>query len=169
VYLPEVEKVFIKFNNFAGAVANAITTEQGKNSVLDQVLHNVESYYFTSFPSDLYIDIFDFSKKIEAISASINRDSNKQEELANVAKSLESALRQAVFSSWAKNGSELKLGVHLIPVQGIAVPAASHELAYIRGSMSIDKSAFVEDSLNWVPNSIPKSDSLLDKLFYWIY
>jgi hypothetical protein len=61
------------------------------------------------------------------------------------------------------------MGVHVIPLQGIAVPAAAHELAYIRGSKSIDKSRFVENSRHWVPNSVPQSDSLLDKLFYWIY
>jgi hypothetical protein len=129
----------------------------------------VESYYFTSFPSDLYIDIFDFSRKITGVRKSISTDVAAEEDMIRAADELEAALCQTIPSSWAKNGTTKKIGVHVIPLQGIAVPAASHELAYVRGSMTIDKSAFVENSLHWVPNAVPRSDSLLDKLFYWTY
>jgi len=169
VRLPEIESLFAKFDAFAGTVALAVTGEPARNAVLDQVLHNVESYHFTSFPSDLYIDILDFSKKITGIAPDITPDAAKQAAIAAAAGELESALTQAVPSSWAKSGTTRKLGLHVIPLQGIAVPASSHELAYVRGSMAIDKSAFVEDSLHWVPNAVPQSDSLLDKLFYWTY
>jgi hypothetical protein len=169
VRLPEVENLFAKFDAFAETVALAVTGEPARNAILDQVLHNVEGYPFTSFPSDLYIDIFDFSKKISGIAADITPDADEQVAIAVAADELESALALAVPSSWAKNGTTRKLGVHVIPLQGISVPASSHELAYVRGSMAIDKSAFVEDSLHWVPNAVPQSDSLLDKLFYWTY
>jgi len=169
VHLPEVENLFVKFDAFAGTVASAVTGEPARNAILDQVLHNVEGYHFTSFPSDLYIDILDFSKKISSIAADITPDAAEQSAITTAAGELESALTLAVPSSWAKNGTTRKLGLHVIPLQGIAVPASSHELAYIRGSMAIDKSAFVEDSLHWVPNAVPQSDSLLDKLFYWTY
>jgi len=169
VRLPEIENLFAKFDAFAGTVALAVTGEPARNAVLDQVLHNVESYHFTSFPSDLYIDILDFSEKITGIAADITPDAAKQTAIVTAAGELENALTQAVPSSWAKNGTTRKLGLHVIPLQGIAVPSSSHELAYVRGSMAIDKSAFVEDSLHWVPNAIPQSDSLLDKLFYWTY
>jgi hypothetical protein len=169
VYLPEVENLFTKFDDFAGTVALAVTGEPSRRAVLDEVLHNVEGYHFTSFPSDLYIDILDFSEKISGISSDITPDSAKQAAIAMAADELGNALTRAVPSSWAKNGSTRKLGVHVIPLQGIAVPASSHELAYVRGSMSIDKSAFVENSLHWVPNAAPQNDSLLDKLFYWVF
>jgi len=169
VRLPEVENLFAKFDAFTGTVALALTVEGARNAVLDQILHNVEGYHFTSFPSDLYIDILDFSKKISGIAAEITPDAAKQAAITTAAGELENALLRAVPSSWAKNGTTRKLGVHVIPLQGIAVPASSHELAYVRGSMAIDKSAFVEDSQHWVPNAVPQSDSLLDKLFYWTY
>jgi hypothetical protein len=169
IQLPEVNNLFDKFNDFSGTVAEAITTESAKNAVLHQILHNVESYVFTSFPSDMYIDIFDFTEKIAAIKTSITTDSGLQDAITEAADKLKGALAQAIPSSWAKNGTTQKIGVHVIPLQGIAVPAAMHELAYIRGSMAIDKSAFVEDSQHWVPNAVPQSDSLLDKLFYWTY
>jgi len=169
IQLSQVDNLFDKFNAFAGAVAYPMITIAARNAVLNEILYNVESYFFTSFPSDLYIDILDFSQKISAISSDITLDPVKQGAIATAAGELENALTLAVPSSWAKNGTISKLGVHLIPVQGIAVPAASHELAYVKDSMAIDKSAFVEDSLYWPPNLIPKEDSLLDKLFYWIY
>jgi len=169
VRLSEIENLFAKFDNFAGIIAEAITTEPARNAILNQVLHNVESYHFTAFPSDLYIDILDFSGKITAIRTDITPDSAIQAEIIAAANELESALTLAVPSSWAKNKTTRKLGIHVIPLQGLAVPASSHEMAYIRGSMAIDKSAFVDDSRHWVPNAIPQSDSLLDKLFYWTY
>jgi len=169
IQLSQVNNLFAKFDEFAGAVAGAIGTEPSRNAVLNQVLHNVEKYHFTSFPSDLYVDIFDFSQKITAIRTSITVDPDRQADIASAANALEGALASAIPSSWAKNGITKKIGVHVIPLQGMAVPAALHELAYVKGSMAIDKNAFVENSQHWVPNSTPKSDSLLDKLFYWTY
>jgi len=169
VRLSEVENLFNKFDAFAGTVANAITAEGAKNAVLDQILHSVESYYFTNFPSDMYVDILDFSKKVTAILNSITSDPDEQDAIVQAARTLESTLQAAVPFSWARNGTTNKLGVHVIPLQGIAVPAAMHELPYIKGSMSMDKSAFVENSRHWAPNMVPQSDSLLDKLFYWLF
>jgi hypothetical protein len=169
IELSQVNNLFYKFNDFSRTVSELMTTEQARNAVLNQILHNVESYFFTSFPSDMYIDIFDFTKKTAAIRNSITSNLDKQEAILEAANKLEDALALAVPSSWAKNGTSKKIGVHVIPLQGIAVPAARHELAYIRGSMSIDKSDFVEDSQHWVPKKKKKSDSLLDKLFYWTY
>jgi hypothetical protein len=73
------------------------------------------------------------------------------------------------------NGSNLPpsvppgFGLNCVSLQGISVPAVSPEFVCIKGSIMIDKSAFVEGSQHWVPNTVPKADSLLDKLFYWIY
>jgi hypothetical protein len=169
IQLSQVNNLFLRFNDFSGAVAEAINTEPVKKAVLNQILHNVESYFFTSFPSDMYIDIFDFTKKTAAIREIITSDADQQDAILEAANKLEEALALAVPLSWAKNGTTKKIGVHVIPLQGIAVPAAMHELAYISGSMAIDKSAFVEDSRHLVPNAVPKNDSLLDKLFYWTY
>ncbi|MDR0475333.1 MAG: hypothetical protein LBH43_16885 [Treponema sp.] len=169
VQLSQIDNLFAKFNDFACVLAESIDNEPAKNAVLNQLLHNVESYYFTSFPSDLYIDIFDFTKKIAAIRSMVTSSPERQDAIAKAAGDLENALSMAVPSSWAQNGSTKKLGLHVIPLQGIAVPAAMHELAYVKGSKAIEKSSFVNDSKHWAPNSIPQSDSLLDKLFYWIY
>jgi len=169
IQLSQVNNLFLKFEDFTRKVAEAITGEAGRKAVMSQILHSVESYFFTSFPSDLYIDIFDFSKKITAIRSEITPNESLQNAIATTAAELENAMAAAVPSSWAKNGTTKKMGVHVIPLQGIAVPAVRHEMPYIKGSMSMDKSAFVENSRYWVPNWVPKSDSFLDKLFYWTF
>ncbi|MCL2209669.1 MAG: clostripain-related cysteine peptidase [Treponema sp.] len=169
IQLSWIENLYNKFNAFSGVVADSITEQDSRDEVLNQILFHVESQYFTSFPSDLYIDILDYTKKITAIRASITSSESQQNAMINSANDLENALKKAVPVSWAQNGTVNKIGVHVIPLQGIGVPAASHELAYIRNSMALDKSAFVENSANWVPNATPQSGSLLDKLFYWNY
>jgi hypothetical protein len=167
--LSEVENLFVKFNEFTGAVAESLVTVAAKNIVLDQILQNVESHYFTSFPSDLYIDIFDFSQKITSARTGITSDAIRQNNIAVAAAALETALTSAIPFAWAKNGTTKKIGIHVIPLQGVGVPDSAHELAYIKGSMAVGKSAFVEDSLHWVPNTTPANISFLDKLFYWTY
>jgi hypothetical protein len=169
IALSGVDTLFTTFNDFTGLLAESITTGTAKNAALNELLQSVESYYFTSFPADLYIDIFDFSKKMVAVRTSITADSTKQAAIVAAGNDLQDALSMAIPASWAHNGTTKKMGVHVIPLQGIAVPASSHELAYVRGSMAIAKSAFVEDSSHWVPNAVPQNDSLLDKLFYWTY
>ena len=169
IQLSQVDNLFTEFDVFAGAVSEAVTNEGGRRIVLDEILTNVESYYFTAAPSDLFIDIFDFSKKITAVRTSITSDEDRQNAVSSAANNLETALKSAVPSSWARNGSTGKIGVFVIPLQEIGVPLASHDLAYVNGSLHLDKSAFVNNSQHWVPNAVPKNDSLLDKLFYWTY
>ncbi|MCL2472421.1 MAG: hypothetical protein FWF26_01975, partial [Treponema sp.] len=169
IQLSEVSALFTAFDNFAYTLANAITTRDARDLVLSQILYNVEKYYFTSFPCDLYIDIFDFCNKMTGVRTDITPDIDLQNDIAEKVRDLEDALALAIPDSWAYNGTSEKIGVHVIPLQGVAVPASQHESAYVKGSMDMDKSAFVENSLHWVPNMVPQNDSLLDKLFYWIY
>lgn len=167
--LSKVNNLFVKFNEFSDVVAQSLITGTAKDIVLNEILKNIEGHYFTAFPSDLYIDIFDFTQKITALKSSITSDATLQAAIADAGTNLENALTLAVSSSWAQNGTTKKLGVYVISLQGVFVPSSTHESAYIRGSMFVGKSAFVENSQNWVPNASPQNNSLLDKLFYWTY
>ena len=164
-----VDDLFAKFEEFAGAVADAIITPQERDLVLSQILNETENYYFTIFPCDLYADIFDLSVKISDIRSGISDDADIQSRIADTAANLQQAICTAVVSSWSKNGASGRLGVYVTPLQGIKIPAAAHAPEYFRGSAAMNKSAFVENSQHWVPNSVPQSSSLLDKLFYWKY
>ncbi|MDR1105017.1 MAG: hypothetical protein LBL44_01545 [Treponema sp.] len=166
IKLSEVSALFSAFETFSGTLARNITSIPIRDAVLTSVLTTVESYYFTSYPSDLYIDIYDFSQKMIAMRTSITSDPLEQNAISVSGTLLQSALQNAVPSSWAKNGTTMKLGVHVIPLQAASVPRSSHEGEYINGSASLGKSAFVENSVHWVPHAVPQTDSFLDKLFY---
>ena len=171
IQLSHVENLFNKFNAFSGAVATSITTKETKNLVMDVILNNVEQHYLSPTqsitPVDLFIDVHDFCIKINDLRYDITSDPGEQNAIAAAANELESALALAIPSSWAQNGTTKKIGVFVIPIIGIATPGTTHDEAYIRGSGDLNKSAFVEDSTGWVPNTTLQSSSLLDKLFYW--
>lgn len=166
INLAETDGLFTSFETFAGTLARNITDAAGQNAARNAVLTTVESHYFTSFPSDLYADIYDFSEKMIAIRTSVTADPAEQNAIESAGGDLRDALKRAIPRSWAKNGTNWKLGIHVIPLQGPGVPRAGHEGEYIQGSLNPGKSAFVEASRHWVPHAVPRPDSFLDKLFY---
>jgi len=154
--------LYKNFNDFARLAALAIKTQETRDRVLNEILHNVKSYYSTSYPSDLYVDIRDLYLKIAPLVGITITPSD----------SLLMDLDYSVVS-WSNDGTPYsdetpRIGIHFCTLLGPGVPAPRHEDAYIRGSMVMEKGAFVEAQDNyWAPNTIPRSDSLLDKLFYW--
>jgi hypothetical protein len=164
--LAEIDSLFTSFETFAETLAQNITTSTAQDDVRTTILTDVEGYHFTTFPSDLYIDIYDFSVALINIRSSLTSDTTRQAAIENTGRALQDALQRAVPLSWAKNGTTEKLGIHLIPIQSAGVPRTNHEGEYTQGSMNMGKSAFVEDSQHWVPHLIPQPDSFLDKLFY---
>jgi hypothetical protein len=166
IKLAEIPGLFTSLEAFADTLARNITTSAAQSTARTTILTTVEGYYFTSFPSDLYVDIYDFSQKMISIRASLTTNTTEQNAIESTGGNLQDTLQRAVPLSWAKNGTTRKLGIHIIPLQSQGVPRTSHEGEYIQGSMYMGKSAFVETSQHWVPHSTPQTDSFLDKLFY---
>jgi len=170
VSLPHVNNLFIKFNEFAGVIADTIDTKQKSDLVLSHILQNTETYHFNSFPCDLYAEIDSLCETLAAAGPEITGDQAVLNKINDAASGLDAALSAAVISSWTKNdttNTARKLGVHIIPLYSSAVPAAEHDSEYFRGGKGTETGSFVEDSQNWAPNVIPQTSSLLDKLFYW--
>jgi len=168
IKLSEISNLFNKFNAFAGTVAEAIETNVSRQLVLEHILLNVEKHNSTYVFSDMYIDIQDFSNKIAAIRTGITDVAVKQNAIETAAGNLNTALNAAIPFSWARNGTTNKIGVHLTPMQG-SVPSSPHAQGYTRGNMFLGQSMFVENAVNWAPNTIPQNNSFLDKLFYWAF
>jgi hypothetical protein len=167
--LSAVDALFAAFETFTGTLAANISAVAVRDTVLYEMLHNTEVHYFSSYPSDLYIDMYDFSRKMIDLRASITSNTAQQILIQSAGLSFQDALSAAVPQSWAQNGTANKCGVFVIPLSGPSIPMASHDIAYINGSISMEKSAFVAASEHWVPHTVPKADSFLDKLFYWTY
>jgi hypothetical protein len=116
----------------------------------------------------LYIDLYSFADQIKSVSGFIATDNSV---INKAADDLQAAVNDVITAAWVQNSTknQKQIGVYVIGITAQGVPATGHSPDYIRGSMSMTKSAFVENSTHWVPNSTPSAASLLDKLFYWQY
>ncbi|GHV12893.1 hypothetical protein FACS189491_06800 [Spirochaetia bacterium] len=161
INLTKVNDLFTAFEQFALVLANNITTVTLRDSVRNAILTGpaIDRYYDSSFPSNLYIDIESFGAAMPSLITAAN------------ATALQSALNAAVPSSWSQayGTSRRSLGIYVIDLVSDGAAASTHEPGYIKGSPSMDKSAFVENSNSWTPHSSPVSTSFLDKLFYWVF
>ncbi len=169
--LSKINSLKISFEAFSAELAKAITNSASRTFVLNNILNTIEKYHHSTYPSDLYIDLYSFADILISGRTQISSNSSHQSAIYTTGESLRSNINTAVSASWSqKDGtSRKKIGVHVIPLQAPSVPAVSHSPAYIRDSASMEKSSFVSNSTNWVPNMTPKGDSFLDKLFYWSF
>jgi hypothetical protein len=169
--LSETDLLFSSFEAFSKEIAVNITTPAVRDVVLNAILHDTDVFHFASFPADLYVDLYSFTDKMISISTAITANTANQDAILAAGNTLKGSIDQMVASTWSKKDdfSRKNIGVYVIPLQSLTAPAASHSQAYIKGTPDFDKSAFVEASEYWVPHATPKTDSLLDKLFYWSY
>jgi hypothetical protein len=165
--LSKTGALFTAFEGFAKVLAQSMTTDAVRDLVVNIVFQDpLVSRYHGTPPSDLYIDISSFAQRIKDMQTSITGDTSLQASIGT----LQSALSDAIVSSWAYGESAAKkLGVYVVGLAGGGVPRSSHESGYIRDSSDAEKSAFVKDSVFWVPNQVPQATSFLDRLLYWSY
>ncbi len=148
--------LFTSFETFSKALSDTITDSQSRTSTLTTLL-GIKSYSYTQNPCDLYIDIFSMANLYVASSEAA---------LAEKAGQLKEAVEQTSLTVASYRGG---IGVHLIPKSSSGALAASHSSDYVKGQQRTDQSAFIKESLWWVPTEGGNSSSLLDKLFYRVY
>ncbi len=145
-------------DEFALALSATITDSASRQTVFRTVFNDTESYSYTQYPCDRYVDVY-------ALASHYKTDGTAR--VANAASSLAAEVTNTVTRSWSASGSpDVKLGVHLIPLTARDVAAARHAEAYIQGSGAQWQSAFVKESIGWVPTAAGTGSSLLDVLFY---
>lgn len=167
VDLASMTDVFSAFESFSGILAQNITSQSLRNIVLDEIIDNIALYHASSYPSDCYIDVNDFTKKMTVISSGWTEAS----EISSSASELLNALSGAVKKGWVSGSIDSipTIAVNFIPFIASNTPSSTHDIAYIRGSGASNQSTFVKNSGNWVPQLVPSATSMLDKLFYWSY
>ncbi|HKL86196.1 MAG TPA: clostripain-related cysteine peptidase, partial [Treponemataceae bacterium] len=153
--LSKVGALQLSFESFAATLASTITTSTIRDSVRSTIMTTVKSYCFPSGQSDMYIDIYDFAEKMKNT-------------VPTSAAAVQAAVNAAVVSSWSREDGDTsrKIGIYYSPLLQPGVVNPPHHIDYTKGSLSMSQSRFVTDSTNWVPNSVPKSTSFLDKIFY---
>ena len=141
----ELQDLMLVIEDFSKALAQTITDEQSRRTVLD-LLINAKSYCYTQYPSDLFIDVFSMAQVF-------SNSANYQ--------------LQACARILAQKTSNIQTGLYLIPKTGEGVLATAHSFDYIKNDANQTQCAFIKNSSWWVPTKTGNSGSLLDKLFYW--
>lgn len=164
----KVENVFICLEDLSETLAGCITDMQSRNTALSFCMNASRGYGSSTFPSDWFLSIYDFSRDLSNYPEKFSSSSSEQVIIKTKADNLNAAVCNTVKKSWSADGNNKPLGVHFIPLTGFATPASRHSDAYMKGTSVLYKPQFVVDSKWWVP-STPVSQSFLDKLFYTSY
>jgi hypothetical protein len=150
VDLSKTRALFDAFEDYAGILAATVTGTAAKNTMLTAI-GSLETYQFAA-PSDMYIDLTAFSTVSSTDGAALRE-----------------ALNSAVPSSWSypDDTATRRMGVFFAVLAAGSILETTHPVNYIKNAVGAANNAFVTDSNNYVPNTIPATQaSLLDKLFY---
>lgn len=149
----KLSDVMEKFEIFSKTLAQSVVSTSTREDVF-QSLINCNSYTYTQYPCDLYLDMY--SVGMVFLQAGNNT-------LQECAEQLRNAVNNCVLFS---NNGTCGLGIYLIGKTAAGVVSSSHSQKYLRDSIQENKCSFVLESQWWVPTSGGNSGSLLDKLFY---
>lgn len=161
----KITNVFNCLESLSETLASCITTTQLRNDAVVFCTNASIGYGSTSFPSDWFLNIYDFSESVKNNPEIFSTDNTVQTLIQDKADDLKNSVAVAVKKSWSKDNIAKPFGVHFIPFVSHATPASRHSDAYMKGTSVLDKPMFVTDSVWWTP-STPKAQSFLDKLFY---
>lgn len=161
----KIQDVSTGLESLARTMSGCIINAAMRNTAVSFLLNSSIGYGSSSFPSDWFVNIYNFSEGVAAHPEIFSADSAVQDELRNRALSLKAAVSLAVRKSWSSDGLDKPFGVHVIPLTGYSTPASRHSDAYIKGTSVLYRPQFVTDSVWWVPSQ-PPEHSLLDRLFY---
>lgn len=157
--LTKIENVKTAFDVFSKKAALQITNVSVRKNMLNTIMNDVLTFSHTSYPCDLYVDMYSLSKKLSTLYPSMNTN----------ALNLQTALEQSVTDSWSSFLTDgWNCGVYFCTLESQGVLASMHNLSYVQGSGVFNQSKFVLEGDGWVPHKKPSS-SLLDKLFYVAY
>ncbi|MCR4712798.1 MAG: hypothetical protein K5751_00290, partial [Treponemataceae bacterium] len=155
-----------KFENFSELVVNGITSRTVAQNVLNCVKRDVQSFSYVGTASDMFVDMYSFVKKIYTAKESIFDNQAAVSQMEYRQSNFVTALNKAV-SSWSGDSSvNAKLGIYFSPVSASGEPIASFSTAYVKNSGDLTQSAFVKDSVNWVPTKNRTDATVLNKIFF---
>lgn len=157
--LSKIQEVKNRFDVFTHDAASLVTSIENRESIRNIILNQTLVFSHTSYPCNLYVDMYSFSNNLSTAYGS----------LLPQAQLLQNALKEAVTDSWSSFSTEgYNLGVYFCDLYSQGVPLSTHAASYIQGSGAAQQSRFVQESTGWVPTKNTEG-SFLDKLFYTAY
>lgn len=149
----KLSQVMEKFEIFSRYLSQTINDSDSRDYLMEK-LTNVDSYSYSQYPCDMYLDIYSMAEdwQFSLVTG-----------LSEAAEQLMSVLDQAVITQGNLHGC---LGVLFMPKTSSQVFSSTHSIDYIKDSNNVLQCAFIKESQWWVPTIGGNSGSLLDKLFY---
>lgn len=152
----KLAEVFNCVESFSKALSQSITSNETREDVLYKLI-SVKSYSYSSFPCDMFIDIYSMA---EQFSSSGNAF------VAQNAQTLKTVLNGAGITIDSKN---LLMGIYFSEKTSSQTLSTQHPSGYIKNQNDTTQCSFIKESEWWVPSISQSSDSLLDKLFYMVF
>lgn len=166
VNLSNVADLKQKFENFVELVVSGITTREEAQNLLGCIRNEVLSFSYVGYASDMFLDMYSLVKKIHAAKETLFLDQTIVAQMDYRQSSFVTALNKAVSSWSGDNSKNNRLGIYFSSVSAAGEPVASYSTAYIKNSGDLTQSAFVKDSVYWVPTKNYRDATLLNKLFF---
>ena len=166
VNLSNVGDLKQKFENFLELVVSGVSSREEAQNLLDCIMDDVLSFSYVGYASDMFLDMYSFVKKVHAAKDVIFSDQTVISQMEYRQSSFVTALNKAVSSWSGDNSRNNRLGIYFSPVSASGEPVATYSTAYIKNSGDLNQSAFVNDSVNWVPTKNCTDNTMLNKIFF---
>ena len=152
----KLSDVFNCVESFSEALSDSITSNETRQDILEKLL-SVKSYSYSSFPCDMFLDIYSMADQFT---------SSQNSFVVQNARTLKSTLNNAGTTPGSQN---LLIGIYFMEKTSSQTLATQHSSGYIKNQNDTTQCSFIKDSVWWVPTLGANSGSLLDKLFYKVY
>ncbi len=154
--LSQIQAVKNKFDDFSSQAAAQVISSSIRSNMLSIILDQTLNYSQSSYPCELYVDIYSLSKKLSEAYSNLNTSAIQ----------LQTALETAIVNSWSSSLPDgNNIGVYFCDLRSQGVPSSVHNESYVKGSGALLQSKFVKENTGWVPTKNTEG-SLLDKIFY---
>lgn len=166
----KIEQIASDFNDFTKAIAYYIDSTETQNQVFDLIFSSVKSFVAPTFPTEMFIDIFDFAKVFSA--AMLN--SEVTEAAQKLIKTL--TVEQALGEPSEPPNKQIHIAAYIIALESKTAKIPYFDNIYINDSKNAEKLEFTKYCDGWVPTRSFQTvydstiqESLLDKLFFTIF
>ncbi len=165
ISIKEFETVLRYFNDLCRLLSKEIINYTTQSLFRDILLRNTTSYVSENFPSDMFINIYDFCLQIENSLEKITINTISQNHIKDITTNLKESLTQCVdnFQHGSNSNYTLPgLSVYLTSIQNGNIPTAKYDPLYNQTNTQL---RFFTEATEWVPTNV-KNKSFLDKVFF---
>ncbi len=163
IKMDTISEIKVSFDEFTRYIALHIDNAEKQTALKNLLLNDVLSYKASTYPTDMYINIYDFVTKVVENVYVFSSEHNTQEKIRALGTNLQSSLVTATGGK-----SEKAISVFLISYLADGIPDSVFPHQYVQSDVSENLITFVKENDGWVPTN-NKITSLLDKAFFTVF